>query len=106
MSTGLNCQLIEPTAGEWWYILENYNAPKTAWDWREYASAYGPFATYDAACEHLSDNHANPGGHEIIRNGEYRADPVVTRLVDECRKSGNLGMGPLMRVGRGVFIWK
>ena len=62
MSTGLECDFIEYEPGKWYYILQNGSCPRDAWDWREYATAYGPFGSEDAALGHLSRNHANPGG--------------------------------------------
>jgi hypothetical protein len=62
MSTGLECEILK-TGGEWFYVLQSWDCPVGAWDWMEYATAYGPHATEDAALKHLSDNHANPGGH-------------------------------------------
>ena len=62
MSTNSECSIIEVSTNKWFYILEDYNAPKNAWDWREHASAYGPFPSEEAAIKHLDDNHANPGG--------------------------------------------
>ncbi|HSR22743.1 MAG TPA: hypothetical protein VLW53_04280 [Candidatus Eisenbacteria bacterium] len=62
MSTGLECTFIEVKPGRWYYLLEDWDAPKGAFDWREYATAYGPFDTENEAAEHLDDNHANPGG--------------------------------------------
>lgn len=81
MSTGLECQIVERKPGEWYYILEDYDALKMAWDWREHATAYGPFPSEDAACRHLSDNHANPGGYWTIPfDPEAKPDEVVERL--------------------------
>lgn len=62
MSTGLNCTFEEVKKGVWYYVLEQDNAPKNAWNWREYADAYGPFASEELARDHLHRNHANPGG--------------------------------------------
>ena len=63
MSTNSECDIFQwGEGGQWYYLLEDYNAPKNAWDWRENASCYGPFATEDIAKKNLSDNHANPGG--------------------------------------------
>ena len=62
MSTGLNCEIREVAPNKWYYILEHYNAPKNSWDWYEYATAWGPFPSQDSADQHLTDNHANPGG--------------------------------------------
>jgi len=61
MSTGCECLFIEIEPKKWYYVLEDYNAPKNSWDWMEYARAYGPFTTEEKAEEHLFDNHANPG---------------------------------------------
>ena len=62
MSTGLNCAFVEVKPGCWYYLLEDWDSPKGAFDWREHTTAYGPFDTEDDAVEHLDDNHANPGG--------------------------------------------
>jgi hypothetical protein len=89
MSTGCECSFIEVEPNKWYYILEDYNAPKNAWDWREYAEAFGPFPTEDAAFAHLRDNHANPGGsssqHYDPAN-PYQPDDVMTRLMAEAEK--------------------
>jgi hypothetical protein len=65
MSTNSECALVEVAPGAWWYLLEDYNAPKNAWDWREHAQCFGPFKTEDLALQHLRDNHANPGGYSM-----------------------------------------
>ena len=44
MSTGLECDLIEVEPQQWYYVLDQ-GSPRDAWDWREYANAYGPFPT-------------------------------------------------------------
>ena len=64
MSTNSECEFVK-WKKKWYYTLEDYNAPKNAWDWYEYSSTYGPFASQDEADEHLRDNHANPGGASI-----------------------------------------
>ena len=65
MSTGLNCEFVELTPGQWYYLLQNWDSPANPWDWREYATAYGPFVTQEKGSQHLSDHHANPGGYGI-----------------------------------------
>lgn len=62
MSTGLECEFIEVPGKGHYYVLEDSSAPKDAWNWREYATAYGPFPSTDAAETHLRKYHANPGG--------------------------------------------
>jgi hypothetical protein len=62
MSTNNECLFIEMKPNKWFYVLENYNAPKNSWDWMEYARAFGPFTTEEQAETHLSKYHANPGG--------------------------------------------
>lgn len=85
MSTGLNCTFIE-TKGEWFYLLEDWDAPKMAWDWREYATAYGPFASDDEAHDHLRRHHANPGGANLDRYGDRPLDEVTTQRIAEARR--------------------
>ncbi len=65
MSTGLSCIIQQVSRNAWFYILEDWDAPKQAWDWREYASAFGPFVTQQAAEEHLERFQSNPGGHHV-----------------------------------------
>lgn len=86
MSTGLNCAIHEIEPNRWFYLLEMWNAPKCAWDWREYALAFGPFATLEGAEQHLSDNHANPGGYWINRFDGEKPDEVLLRLIGEARR--------------------
>lgn len=62
MSTNSNCEFHQIKPDQWYYVLEDTYAPQNAWDWRENAAAYGPFATQDLANTHLDRNHANPGG--------------------------------------------
>lgn len=84
MSTNNECQFIEIKKGQWYYILERYNAPKNAWDWREHASCYGPFPSLDAAQNHLSNNHANPGSYGISELADGEAEPDLSK--DEVLK--------------------
>lgn len=85
MSTGLNCLFIEIEPGRWYYLLEDSFAPKNAPDWREFATAYGPFATEDEGEEHLNDYHANPGGWSVLRFDPKRApDELLRRLIDNA----------------------
>jgi hypothetical protein len=86
MSTGLNCEFNEVEPGRWFYVLEDWDAPKMAWDWREYATAYGPFPSYEAADDHLRRNHANPGGHNVnqYKDGN-KPDEVMQKLLTTAR---------------------
>lgn len=85
MSTGLECEFVEPTPGVWYYILEMWDAPKNAWSWLEYADAYGPFTTLPEAEEHLRQHHANPGGSYTIPHSEFKPREVYQHLFD-CAK--------------------
>jgi hypothetical protein len=40
---------IEKSKSEWFYILENMDAPVTAWNWLDYAEANGPFHSFEEA---------------------------------------------------------
>lgn len=87
MSTNSECLFIEVEPGKWFYVLEDRDAPKNAWDWREYATAYGPFSSEEAADKHLGDNHANPGGSDSQPYEEgYEPDEVMRRLIEDARK--------------------
>lgn len=87
MSTNSECLFIEYKPGQWFYILEDYHAPKNAWDWMEYATAYGPFASFDTADTHLQENHANPGGYSThgYREDETHSESLE-RLIKEAHR--------------------
>jgi hypothetical protein len=85
MSTGLECEFIEFEPGDWYYLLEDYDAPRNAFDWREYATAYGPFSSTEAANAHLGDHHANPGGASITTyDARYSSDEVLIARIAEA----------------------
>ena len=92
VSTGLNCVFIEVKAtaaapsGEWFYILEDGSAPKQSWDWREYATAYGPFIDKENTREHLRRNHANPGGYSVsaCTRADVDKDPILKKLLADA----------------------
>ncbi len=60
MSTNADCRFYEKSPGEWFYKLQCYPYGET----EEY-DTFGPFATFEIAENHLSDNHANPGGFTV-----------------------------------------
>ena len=65
-SSGLECRFYDVKGSGWYYLLQGYNCPAEAWDWREYATAYGPFSSEEAAIQHLDRNHANPGTDALL----------------------------------------
>lgn len=84
MSTNSECRFLV-YQNQWYYLLEDSCAPKNSWDWREYAKAYGPFASMGLADKHLSDNHANPGGFSVDEtNIETLTDPVMIKLIADA----------------------
>lgn len=93
MSTNSECLFVQTKPNEWFYVLEQRSAPKNAWDWREYADAYGPFATEDEASEHLRNNHANPGGScteplpEGVLERNMDDDNVLRDLIAEAPRN-------------------
>jgi hypothetical protein len=80
MSTDNECLFFQWEEGKWYYLLEDYNAPKNSWDWRDHAASYGPFSTEEKAHEDLHQNHANPSGHTLSPNPE-KEDPVLIEHV-------------------------
>ena len=89
MSTNSECQFIEVKPNEWFYLLEHENAPENSSDWRESATAYGPFLAFENAERHLRGNHANPGGFSKL---PYKAgfdlskDPVLEKLIKQAQE--------------------
>ena len=84
MSSGLNCHFLENEPGKWYYLLEQWNAPKTAWDWRENADCYGPFPTFEKAHEHLGRHHSNPGGYF---KSPHDPNAKPSKVIEECIKN-------------------
>lgn len=87
MSTGLECEhFTDPETGKWYYVLQNWDSPAQAWDWREYATCYGPFDSNDDAYNHRRKNHANPGHWSIqdFTKGDTWFDSVYQRLIIEA----------------------
>lgn len=90
MSTRAECVVIQTHPDRWFYVLEDGNAPKNAFDWREYATAYGPFPDKDKARAHLLLNHANPGGFwtQSLKSGQTEldlsTDPLLRQLIDQA----------------------
>ena len=86
MSTGLNCQFVEVAPGAWMLVLEEGSAPKQSWDWREYATSYGMFASEEKANEFLHQHFANPGGScSYPYDPDEKPDPVMTDLISRAR---------------------
>lgn len=91
MSSGLECTFIEEAEGVVWYVLQDYDCPVGAWDWMEYASAYGPFTTQTLAEAHLDRNHANPGGwNETSYKHGWKPDANFERLKVEAAERAKL----------------
>jgi hypothetical protein len=91
MSTNSNCLLLQVRTDQWFYVLEHRHAPQNAWDWREHASAYGPFSSEEEAIQHLRDNHANPGGSSTsalpdgVTELDLSGDEVLQKLIQDAR---------------------
>ncbi len=87
MSTGFECYFRETAPGEWFYVLQDADCPVGAWDWREHATAYGPFASEELAEAHMDDYQANPGGWWTDHYVEgYKPDEVEAKLFASARK--------------------
>ena len=86
MSTGLECEFVQWRDDQWFYVLQNWDCPVGAWDWREFATAYGPFPTFEQADEHLRLNHANPGGHYTYGHGEGESEERRLRTEQELER--------------------
>lgn len=85
MSTNSECLFFQWNENEHYYLLEDCDAPNNAWDWREFATCYGPFQSEKQAEEHLRNNHANPGGACHIRQAD-KSDVILQAHVEEAKK--------------------
>jgi hypothetical protein len=87
MSSGLECEFFEPSPGVWYYALQDGSCPHDYNDWRDFATAYGPFSSQDEANQHLRDNHCNPGGSystDFSDMSRMKDKKVYEVLVKEC----------------------
>jgi len=88
MSVQRECVFLESTPGEWYYILERTDAPRDAYDWLDYAEAFGPFRSESQAHDHLHRHHANPGGSHLMRytpeNKRFRESAGVIALLKKA----------------------
>jgi hypothetical protein len=89
-STNSNCVFIEFKPSEWYYILEDYKYDDEGerFNWMDFAKAFGPFKSFEEADQHLTHNHANPGGSSIEKYQEGRKnDEQLNRLIAEAPKN-------------------
>lgn len=85
MSTGLECDIINIKGLGWFYILQAWDCPAGAWDWREHdPDAGGPFPSDDATFAGLRRKHANPGGYGVgeLHILQLLADPVLKEIIE------------------------
>lgn len=82
-----NLLFIEPTPGEWYYLQEEPGSPSDAWEWTEYSRAYGPFESYEAACDDQYENRPRTSGAEVWHHDDpamkYRLTDVVREKIAE-----------------------
>jgi len=83
MSSGLELVFLQdPRDEKWYYVLQNWDCPAECWDWMEYATATGPFASYDKAHLSYSANEQNAGGHAVW--SPKKLGSVEEKLVTEA----------------------
>lgn len=96
MSVQRECMIIEFVPGRWYAVVEDCGAPNDSWDWREYASCFGPAASEDAAWR-LIDHLPNPGGGYVVRfdstYAERERDEVLAGLIENAQQPLKLTPG-------------
>lgn len=94
MSTGAECEFVQVRSDAWYYLLERmpFEGEQRWGHWLEDADCYGPFATFDAAKQHLDDNHCNPGGFwtrqlpDGVAELNLSDDPVLKDRIEVAEK--------------------
>lgn len=66
----MECILIERKNREWYYIIEKLDAPRNAYNWLDYAYAFGPFNSEAEIREILKEN-LFLEGLSVIYNDHY-----------------------------------
>ncbi len=85
MSQNRELEFVEIEAGKWFYLLEDRMAPKDSWDWREFATGYGPFATYEEAQHHQYDlSSISTPGHTVTPLEHFTMTPAIAALVKDA----------------------
>jgi hypothetical protein len=72
---------IEPEKGSWYYLQERPDAWANAWDWREEADAFGPFTSYEEACDHQYDHQNTTSGAEVWSFEDNQTASKITDVV-------------------------
>lgn len=79
-------QFIEAEAGKWFYVLEDRHAPKDTWDWMEFADAFGPFPSLEAAQDHEYESSSDTSGCEIVDiTRSHTISAQARKLIAEAR---------------------
>ena len=82
MSQNRELEFIEAEPGRWFYVLEDSSAPKDSWDWHDYATAYGPFTSYEKAREHQYDlSRISTPGSTVHEYKDVKITPVLRKLI-------------------------
>jgi hypothetical protein len=80
-----SCLYIEVEPDVWFYLAENEDSPEEAWDWREYATAFGPFDGLGDAMNHRAENRSDISGCEIRHYDADRPKAEIVRAkIDEA----------------------
>ena len=80
----------ETASGDWFYILERQHAPKDMWDWMEFADAFGPFPTYEAAARHEYESPSDTSGSTVVEYVPNKSIPKnALDLITERRVANN-----------------
>jgi len=75
----------ETAGGDWFYVLERPHAPKDMWDWMEFADAFGPFLSLEAAEEHECQSPSDTSGATVIDYKPGSIPKTAIDLITECR---------------------
>ncbi len=85
MSVDRELEFIEPEEGRWFYVLEDWSAPRNAWDWHEHVSCYGPFESHEAACYHQYNiSRISTGGSTITDHSSFEMTPLLGQLIESA----------------------
>jgi hypothetical protein len=84
-------------------VLQNWDCPRGAFDWREWATSYGFFLSEEEAEEFLRQHFANPGGHVILTHEDVQqwSDPAWSTLARTAERN----RGEVERTSLGGGVW-
>lgn len=105
MSSGLEFHVLEWEPGQWYWLRQSNQCPKSCWDWREEdPDVVGPFPSKDALNQSYAAHERNTGGSTTydytpaLHQDEALIKAIATAETPERRYGDRPSIGGFRRV--------